>query len=42
MANELIKTGEVFSTNDEGNLVICESWVDSNGVVTTTQVVVTL
>ena len=29
---ELIKTGEVFTRDEQGNLCIAESFVDSNGV----------
>lgn len=29
---ELIKTGEVFTIDEQGNLCLVESFVDSNGV----------
>ena len=29
---ELIKTGEVFTRDEQGNLCLVESFIDSNGV----------
>lgn len=34
--NELIKTGEVFDLDEEGGLVLCESWFNEETQETTT------
>ena len=35
MANELIKTGEVYYIDEEGRLCYAESFIDANGEATT-------
>ena len=37
---ELIKTGEVFIRDEQGNLCLVESFVDSDSVVTSTSIVI--
>lgn len=37
---ELIKTGEVFTRDEQGNLCLVESFIDANGEVTTKYTIV--
>lgn len=40
MAQENVKNGEVFDRDEDGNLVLCESFVNSNGDTFTTRTLV--